>query len=82
MLEGDMFKDMFGEEIKVGDYLAYAELNGKTAVQNIRKVTAIDKSLHTVVVKTFGWNNSVGSTKKIQCAGEKAIILKDFKEDV
>lgn len=71
---------MFGEEIKVGDYLAYAELEHKTrAVQNIYIVDTIDNQLHCVRVSgTTGYY--IGRMKRLQCAEEKAIILKDYKE--
>jgi len=76
-----MFKDMFGEGVKVGDYLAYAELENKTrAVQNIYIVDTIDKQLHCVRVS--GTDYDKGTMKRLQCAGEKAIILKDYKEKV
>lgn len=75
-----MFKDMFGEEIKVGNYLAYAELYCKTrAVQNIYRVEKIDKQLHCLCVESTGYQE--GKTKRLQCSAEKAIILKDYKED-
>lgn len=75
-----MFTDMFGNEIKVGDYLAYAEMENKTrAVQNIYKVDKIDKQLHCkrICSNMSYYHNSI---KKILCAGEKAIILKEYKE--
>jgi len=75
-----MFKDMFGEEIKVGDYLAYAELEFKTrAIQNIYKVEKIDKQLHCMCVESTSYFE--GKTKRLQCTAEKAIILKDYEEN-
>ena len=76
-----MFKDMFGNGIKVGDYLAYAELEHQTrAVQNIYMVDIIDNQLRCTLVKS---SNSyyLGKVKRLQCASEKAIILKDYKEE-
>jgi hypothetical protein len=74
-------KDMFGEELKVGDYFAYAELRLKhRAVQNIYQVVGVKPRFNASPVlidgvKRFG-------SKFVKCAQEKAILLKDFKENV
>jgi hypothetical protein len=73
--------DLFGEELKIGDYFAYAELRRKTrAVQNIYQVIAIEPRFNARVVQIDG--NKVSGSKFIRCAHEKAILLKDFKENV
>lgn len=77
-----MFKDMFGNEIKVGDYLAYAELKHQTrAVQNIYKVDIIDNQLRCILVAPED-SYYKGKIKRLQCSGEKAIILNDYKEEL
>ena len=74
-------KDMFGEELKVGDYFAYAELRFKTrAVQNIYQVVDIEPRFNARSVLIDG--SKITGSKYVQCAHEKAILLKDFKENV
>jgi hypothetical protein len=73
--------DLFGEELKIGDYFAYAELRaGTRAVQNIYQVVAIEPRFNARVVQIDG--KKASGSKFVQCAHEKAILLKDFKENV
>ena len=74
-------KDMFGEELKVGDYFAYAELHYKTrAAQNIYQVLAVSPRFNARIVQIDG--NKKSGSKYVQCAHEKAILLRNFKENV
>jgi len=75
--------DMFGNTLNIGDYFAYAELQNKTrAVVNIYQVIATSPDrFNARIVRMSGYESMKGS-KFVQCASEKAILLKDFKGNV
>jgi len=63
------YRDMFGREIKVGDYVVYAAVDGRSAVQRVGRVTKLSsgsgswrgESIPKIVCETWNYHQAVRS---------------------